>query len=62
MARKDKRWDKAHDSWEEDEWEDKQVDRKRYDRWKSSIREKRRNKYQEREEHLNDRDMSTNFF
>lgn len=58
MARKDKRWDKFQDSWEDDEWEDKQIDRKRYDKWKSNIREKRRDKYRQQDDYLEDRNLS----
>lgn len=59
MSKKDNRYESHWNSYEdEDEWGYNDSDRKRYDRTKSGIREQRRNKYQKRDEYLDDRDFS----
>ena len=61
MSKKDNRYDKRRNSFDdEDEWGYDDSDRKRYDRAKSGIREKRRDKYQKRDEYLDSRDFSMN--
>lgn len=58
MSKKDNRYDKRWDSFDdEDEWGEKDYDRKRQ---KNGIREKRRTKYQKRDELFEDRDFSLN--
>lgn len=58
MSKKDELYEKRRDSWEDDEWEDNFNDRKRYDHKKSRIRENRRNKYQQRDDYLEDHNFS----
>ena len=58
MSKKDNRYDRNLNSFDdEDEWCKIDYDRKRQ---KNGIREKRRDKYQKREELFDDRDFSMN--
>lgn len=58
MSKKDSRYDKRWNSFDdEDEWDENDYGRKRQ---KNGIREKRRDKYQKRDELFEDRDFSIN--
>ena len=62
MSKKDNRYDKRKNSFDdEDEWGYNDSDYKRTDRKKSGIRENRRDKYQKRDEYLEDRDFSAHY-